>query len=339
MKILLISCLLILFNTLAFSQDRLNLESPELGERVFKQTFYPVVKGKILNYDPAVNQDIFIKYVMVQPIPGAQETKIAELKEDGSFELTFDNGLPYQQIWFFIGDRFYCEILANKDLWIEADLNLLPKKKLYWYGKGIKFSGTDAAHNIYINEYIRFRQLSDKGLSKKKREILRGQEVSLEEKINGLEIIDKRYKEIQQKYAKKAGDKYLWILENESTSDYFADLCKLFRQKEEAGIAPAIKEKVLNHQAFFLSNNSFDYYRSLPKILGVKNRADLVEKTKNLSPGKSAVIKLINQPSDIDIRLKYLEQITPGISGHWAKEWMEQRLFADKEHIRKIEAN
>ena len=128
-KNLILLILIFSINTI-YSQDKISVESEVIDRIIGKKEYIPQVKGQLLNYSAEKDKDLIIKYVTVVPLRKRQETRIARIESDGIFELEIERGLPYQQIWLSIGDYYYGEILANKDLEIIDNLKKIGKKKV-----------------------------------------------------------------------------------------------------------------------------------------------------------------------------------------------------------------
>lgn len=129
------------------------IEGPKFDEQFAKGTI-PRVTGKLLNINSADLQKTTISYTLVTF--SGQVKKTATLAADGSFRLELEYPLPYQQIWFSVGEIFYAGLYANKDLHVELDISKIKAsgKEINFNGDGVRFLGTDGPLNMYMNDYI-----------------------------------------------------------------------------------------------------------------------------------------------------------------------------------------
>ncbi|WP_313268065.1 TlpA disulfide reductase family protein [Sphingobacterium sp.] len=123
----------------------------KLGKKQLAQ-----VSGRVLNATPEELANLKISYTFVNLIGPSQSSNETKVNVDGRFEFTQMYILPYQQVWFSLGDYAYTCLYLQDGLEITFDLNKLKKKKIYMIGDGITFAGKDAEVNRQMNEYILF---------------------------------------------------------------------------------------------------------------------------------------------------------------------------------------
>jgi len=81
-----------------------------------------------------------------------------EIANDGTFELQLPSKLPYQQIWFSLGEYVYSCLYANEELNLTFDLEKLKNERVYMLGEGMAFAGKDGAINRTLNAYILYNK-------------------------------------------------------------------------------------------------------------------------------------------------------------------------------------
>ena len=88
-------------------------------------------------------EQIVLKFALVRPKEPWQTNLSTEIASDGTFELQLPSKLPYQQIWFSLGEYVYSCLYANEELILTFDLDKLKNNKVYMLGEGMEFAGKD----------------------------------------------------------------------------------------------------------------------------------------------------------------------------------------------------
>ena len=239
MKKTFFSIVIILSNLLAFSQipkDAVSFEDPNFGEYL-KSRKVPIVKGKISGISSEEIKNTDIAYTIVTVFGGAQEHKNAIINVDGNFTLELETSLPYQQIWLEIGkEKFYAGIYAHSDLFIEIDWQKAKERDIYMNGDGVRYLGQDGEMNIYLNNYVLFKQ--------------------------------KDASNTYQKYIKQNPSKYEWIIENEQKSEELGNICTQHWMSQK--MEHDLWKKVNNHKSYIVSNDGMLFYRYLYNFISIK---------------------------------------------------------------------
>ena len=249
-------------------QMKVNLESPQLDDLIVSKSSIPVVKGQLLNYFPYADAEIFIEYTFQSFTSKGIKTKHTTVDSSGKFSIELEYGIPYQQIWLKIDDYYFGEIIAHKDVEILCDLNAVKSKKVLYYGKGIDFSGDDAAVNIYVNQWQLYKQ---KEKTKIKREIRSVNSNILSQnayKVRQLDALFGDLVKLEKSFVKKYGSKYQWLLENERINDYCSELITMHYGKT---VESDIWELILDHKPIMFSNSSSKFYFLLGNYLQSRN--------------------------------------------------------------------
>jgi thiol-disulfide isomerase/thioredoxin len=188
--------------------------------------------------------------------------KTTNVAADGSFKLELEYPLPYQQIWFSVGEIFYAGLYANKDLHVELDIKKIKEsgKELDFNGDGVRYLGTDGPLNDYMNNYVLFKREEQLALSSRQFEIPRSRTPQAAKLISAYDNIFDSLKMIQDDYIAHHPSPYAWMLENERISDYYGMICLNFWGH---AMENELFDKMKQHKTYLVSNNSTSFYRYL----------------------------------------------------------------------------
>jgi thiol-disulfide isomerase/thioredoxin len=232
---------------------------------VYMHRSIPVVTGRLLHLTAAELAKTVISYVLVTPFDKMQVGKTTTPQPDGRFQLQLDYALPYQQIWFGVGDTFYAALYANKDLYVELDMKKIEDAKgVSFDGDGVRYGGTDGPLTTWLNDFILYR---------------RPEQLHLSDSLNRLTFAggpltgDKRTRfdryydtltMIDNDYIATHPSPYGWLLTNERWSDYYASLLNshIGRVMDDTLFA-----RVKQHKSYLISNSSAAYYRGMAMYL------------------------------------------------------------------------
>ena len=248
------------FNLVA--QENINLESDLMNARFYETDKIPIIKVKLKNYTPDEFKDLEIKYVLVSL--GQRKEEYVDVNANGQFEIKLTHPYAYQQLWLFLGDYYYGQIIAHKELVIEADLRKLKKKKAYMLGKGIQFKGPDAELNTYFNKFVTFKRQEKNKYYKTFQSIITDRELSGKEKRKKYVENYQIWNSVLIDYIQKYPSKYATLLKNESDAYFYGWLFTLDRQQD---IQDELIQKGLKHQPLIVSNDGTAYYRYMTFML------------------------------------------------------------------------
>ena len=219
----------------------------------------PKVTGKLLNLTPAELKSLTITYTLVTPFAEFQVQKTASAQPDGSFSLQLDYALPYQQIWFGVGDFFWAGLYADKGLYVELDMKKIKAVKdgVSWNGEGVRYLGADGPLNVYLNNYVLYRRPEQLELSSKINALIFTSRAPADSILPSYNKLNDSLKLIQDDYIAANPSTYSWMLDNERMSDYYGYLCiKYFGKKMD----DALWQKMKQHKSYLTTNSSADYY-------------------------------------------------------------------------------
>lgn len=262
-----------------FSQEHISLESPELDNRFADAKYIPKVSGNLLNYSTEVDSGLFIKYVIVTPTD--QRTKTAEIEEDGGFILSLDNALPYQEIFFSVGEHYYGRLIADSELLIEVDMDLVRGKDAHFDHKGVKFQGIDGPINQLSNKFISYDRKQQLNLNRQLQVLTMSRDLSSEESVQRLNGIFAQLTDIESQFLQENIGEDARLLENERLSEYYA---KIFRLHWKTEMADSLFQLALSHKPLLVSNASTEYYRNLAFYLKIENPTERVKNIKETIP-------------------------------------------------------
>lgn len=216
----------------------------------------PSVTGQLQGFDPEIDVDLELSFVLVVPTPEHQEENTVKPEADGSFSFQLPHPLRYQQIWFSIGDYYYGQLIVDKGLEIKADVEVLKKDPGNWLKDGIQFLGADGELTEVVNRFVQYRR--DNVLEgENKMHIMMDREASVEDKVRRMNILQEAEAKREAAYIAEYPSPANWVLENERKSDYYGDLCVLHWSK----LMPEnMRSEIWSHQPKLISNASFGYY-------------------------------------------------------------------------------
>lgn len=220
----------------------------------------PVVTGRLLNASPAELKKLPVSYTLVTPFAASQQKKMVTVEPDGSFKIQLDYALPYQQIWFGVGDIFWAGLYANKGLYIELDIKKIKAADgVSFAGDGVRYLGEDGPVNVYLNKYVLYKRDDQQRLNSKLQLLPRanGLEPVTDSLLTAYNALYDSIKLIQNSYIAANPSPWGWILENERMSDYYGGLFIKYLNKAMPG---SLWQKANAHQCYLVSNSSTDFY-------------------------------------------------------------------------------
>lgn len=244
------------------------IEDPQFDAQ-FAQRKIPQVTGKLLHISPQEIKETTITYTLVTLTE--QQTKIAHLANDGSFQLELGYPLPYQQIWIHFGELFYTGIYANKQLYVELDVPKLKAagKEVAFKVDGVRYLGEDGPLNEYMNEYILFKRPEQLALSSRMQQIRRSQHPVEIEALAALTPIFDSLKTIQAEFVAAHPSPYAWLLESDRLSEFHSQICLYYWGGHP--MESSLFDQIKAHKTYLLSNSSMAfhlylsaYFRQLP---------------------------------------------------------------------------
>ncbi|MCB0628157.1 MAG: TlpA disulfide reductase family protein [Saprospiraceae bacterium] len=226
----------------------------------------PSVKVKLTGFDPATDADLTVKFVLVELTPDHQATTTLNPDNNGQLVFTLPFALPYQQIWFSVGEYYYGELIVNKGLDIDIQLPALKVAESKYASRSVDYNGPDGAMTQYVNEYVVFvSKLRDEGNYPDIFELMRDRTMPLEEKVEAMWAINKTQAEFEQQFVAEHPSPHSWILENERISDFYGNLCVVHWGKE---MPEELFKEILRHEPKLISNDgSSSYYGYLQNFL------------------------------------------------------------------------
>ncbi len=280
----------------------------------------PKITGRLLNLTAEELKNLPITYTIVTPFAESQVRRTAFARPDGSFSLQLDYALPYQQVWFGVGELFYTGLYVDKDLYLELDMQKIKEvKEVSFNGDGVRYLGTDGQLNTYMNNYVLYK---------------RPEQLRLSAEINGLlfsaspvaDTVNIAYnklydslKILADSYVTANPSPYSWILENERTSDYYAGLCTKYWYKT---MDDTLWQKMKNHHSYLISNSSAGFYNymctyitTLPDKTAPATWKDVAE-LPGLDAGERAIIDSLRTSEKMHPAYPY----TPENIKKWVKQ-------------------
>lgn len=283
---------------IVFGQDRICLESPEAEQRMFSTEFIPKVKGQLLHVDRSTLKQIVVKYKLLVPGLKGQKTKLAPLNPDGSFELVLDYGLPYQQVWLTVGEKYRGSFLVTSDLNITLDYYKINNAPVEFIGDGVTFSGQDSALAYLLAEFQSFKPKKKSHFEKKQFSILM-ERSSANQKTEQLRKAYGELVELRKEFFKERDRNYEWIFENEMKSEMYSDILSAHIGR---GMDEALMSEILAHVPLVISDSSNKFYDLLSlkvKSLSSHEEKMIVDQARQIEAAPDEDQKLINKFLDV----------------------------------------
>lgn len=230
----------------------------------------PVISGRLLNTTAEDLKNLPISFTLVTPFAGSQQKKVVSVKPDGSFTIQLDYALPYQQIWFGVGDIFWAGLYANKGLDIELDIKKIKaSKEVSYTGDGVRYLGKDGPVNEYLNNYVLYKRDDQLRLRRELQMLPRANGLApvTDSLLNAYNTLYDSLKQIQDSYSRANPSPYSWILENERTSEYYGGLFIKYLNKVMPG---SLWQKANAHKSYLVTNNSADFYRYMSMYINAR---------------------------------------------------------------------
>lgn len=288
-----------------------NLIAPE-DERfnaIYSQAQPPVITGKLLNISADELDSLPISFTLVTPFASSQQKKIVTVKPDGSFAITLDYALPYQQIWFGVGELFYTGLYASKGLHLELDIQKIKAaKEVNFNGDGVRYLGEDGPLNTYCNNYILYKRPEQLALSSKIYALARPSANVTDSLLPAYNKLFDSLKRIEEEYIAANPSPYGWLLQNERMSDYYGLMCIMYWNKT---MDDSIWQQLKLHKSYAVSNNSADYYRYLATYIqtrpGTYEQATWkdVAVLPNLTAGEKVIIDSLQKTEGMQEQYPY----------------------------------
>ncbi|MGO1245359.1 MAG: hypothetical protein ACTMH4_14865, partial [Sphingobacterium sp.] len=242
-------------------------------DKTYAKRPYPVIRGKINNATAEELEQIVLKFALVRPKEPWQTNLSTEIASDGTFELQLPSKLPYQQIWFSLGEYVYSCLYANEELILTFDLDKLKNNKVYMLGEGMEFAGKDGEINQALNAYIMYNKKHLPELYKEFQS-LKDEDARYMEKLDSLfslqRKVDANFLKENKQIAKK-------IIESETEAYYNSKRISylLFQKNELATI------KELQIPIYAITNESASYLKYLYWYVNNKKLSTKEERMNN----------------------------------------------------------
>ncbi|WP_333626475.1 TlpA disulfide reductase family protein [Sphingobacterium siyangense] len=277
--------------------------------------------GRVLNASPEELSNLKIQYTFVNLIGPSQSSNEIKANADGTFEFTQIHILPYQQIWFSLGDYAYTCLYLQDGLEITFDLNKLKKKEIYMIGDGISFAGKDADVNRQMNEYILFDKKHNPDFYKPLRQ-LKPSDPNFQYKLDSLFKIQRN---TDQAFYHTYGTTCKTLIDAATDAQY------TYRQLD---YYLTNKIKVANDSIlvpiYSISNHVSDYFRFLHYYVKYvlypvnETRGDYVKvadyANQTFPKNYADIINLRFEDDDIATQNKIYKTILNKLNSKWAKE-------------------
>ncbi|RKE44390.1 thioredoxin-like domain-containing protein [Sphingobacterium detergens] len=280
------------------------------------------VTGKILNASQEDLSKIQIQYSIVNLIGPHQSKATIPLSADGTFEFRQTHNLPYQQVWFSLGDYVYTCLYLQDGLELIFDLEKLKKKNVYMIGDGISFAGKDAEVNRQMNEYTLFDKKHNPDFYKPLQK-LEAKDPRFQQKLDSLFTIQRN---TNTAFYKAYNTTFKPLIDAATDAEYTYKLLSYY-------LSNRIKKETIEEilvPIYSVSNETGNYLHMLNTYSRVllypdnKSRGDFVKVSEYISkifPENYAdIVNLRFKDGDIQSQNAIYSIILPKLKSTWAKE-------------------
>lgn len=231
--------------------------------KAFTSRSIPTVTGKLLNTSAEELKKLSITYSRVTPFSTGSVKGTVTPKSDGTFSIPLDYAFPYQEIWFSVDTLFYAGLYANKDLYVELDVQKLKAtpEGVSFNGDGVRYLGTDGPLNIYLNNFILYQEDEQQRLLDNSLTLLHDyREGKNDNVLPEYNKYQDSFRAIENSYIAANPSPYSWLLENERLSMYYGKICFYLAGK---ALDETLWQKIKQHKAYLVSNSGTEFYNTL----------------------------------------------------------------------------
>jgi thiol-disulfide isomerase/thioredoxin len=301
-----------------------SLEDPAMDDYFNDQSHIPKITGRFVHFNTNDLKEQIVNYTLVVPFAKMQtDNETVQVAPDGTFEIKLSYLEPYQQIWLNIGNIYFSEIIANKDLHIETDIALLKQDTFEFWGKGVTFSGSDAAINEMVNRFYfenrdQINEIQSGVMAVKK-------EVSM--RYPKMQEADKALANLEKEFLSVHPCADGWLLANARKADYYADILALHYQTDTQ-MEGSLLQELLAFQPAVVDNAGITFYKNLGFYLERFSKRGILEGIDyaGISPRKAELVLMTNgsrYPEEVET---YFKNIANRLNSSWVKSSVEQEL-------------
>lgn len=253
---LLTAILMIACNT----EKKISIEDTKFSKYFFNENNLPIVKGKLLNLTKDEINNTKIGYGLITPFAQRFEQKTSKLNSDGTFELEIDYSFPNQQIWLTVGKFLYAGIYANKELYIEINADSLRESRAYMNAPGVNYLGADGELNTIMNNRVLYKSKKWRKANKAVTALVFDRNSDIDNMLIKYDSLYTILNQLDDDYIAENPSPYSYLIKNERMSNYYGGLLIA----DKAGkIKPELFDKIKQHKAYLVSNNSSRFYKAL----------------------------------------------------------------------------
>jgi thiol-disulfide isomerase/thioredoxin len=218
----------------------------------FNAEAIPEITGTLTGYDHALDSGMIIKYAVVTPSPERQVEKTTRPNPDGTFSLTLDYPIRRTQIWMHLGDYYYGQLIVDRGLRIQANLDSLRKLDgVSFDSKYVSFTGPDGPLTAYMNQFTTY-EIARRPGNNPLLSILRDRESPPDEKWQRLEneLFDHK-KLVIDSFLQEYPSEYGNLLYNNWQSERLGWMFPIYRGQD---IPESLQKQVQEHAPELFTN-------------------------------------------------------------------------------------
>ncbi len=311
----------------------IKFDSSEMEDHIARQKS-PVLTGKIISEDamPKAGQ-----YSLVQLRNNSQQDFEYEINQDGTFALELPYDLPYQQIWFTVGEHFLGELILHDSLHIILDLQQIAQDTVRMGMTGKTFSGPDADIAIMLRSYqdAAYGELEGEDKMNRFYEAYWDTEIKDVDKIKLVQEYHQWQQSNVDDFIEDSSYPRSWLLQHKILDQYQELMIGLhFDKKMEAEYFSDAATYTISS----VNNESVSTSRYLDMYLRSQYGEQYIQKLDSLgiSVYKQDMLKLVSDYGDPEDKLEYYQETIHSIQTPWIKSLMQTYIAEETAVVNKI---
>jgi len=308
-----------------------------------------VITGSVLNLPENVDREKLISY-RIAPIQFQDNQEFtSSVSKDGSFSIQLPPSIPLQEVWIWMGDIFYTQLLFRSEIHLEIDF---ASRSNDAENEGdhpkVVFSGPDVELGEVYRNRIELRAKDSIWFGS----ITHDTSLSTNEKQERMDATLATLRTIDEKLLVGKSNETAHIINNNRLTEYLSESCTLYWGKS---IPLTLKKKYLAHSPLTNIENFYHYFFALVEsdaIMEVMKKNDcsrleaydhplsitffLETVDKEYPPARADLMKLYLERKDPVKNIFVLEVILKNMTTPWCIERVQSRLEQMREEVNKI---
>lgn len=355
MRFLYLLVCILLYVGNSFAQTSTTMPSPhhpEFNDYYLNPENRATITGKVLNLPDSVDREKLIGYAAVALHQDDQKELSTVINPDGTFTIELPFSVPVQEVWFWLGEKFYTALIVKSGLHIEMDYAALAASgSNYWTHPSVTFSGPDE-----VLTDVRGKQIAtSKETGLEFIPIMMERGLSSKQKITKLDSVLALLQASDEDLLQGRNEQASIIIHNERLTEYLSLLNVVFWNEP---MPEKLLERYLAHSPVIVSNRSRDFYKYFTasqlaatkrtvmdqlQITHLEATANPVTTNRFLekvdstySPARADLMKLYLEHDDPLINMTMMEAAVASMTVPWCKASSNARLEIQRQEVNQL---